>query len=405
MKSRVLFVDDEENVLRGLNRMLRKMRDKWDMAFAHDGEEALALLKTGSADVVVTDMRMPKMDGAQLLDQVRKLHPGSVRIILSGYASEESVMRTVGPAHQYLAKPCDADTVINTVERALALRKLLRSDELRSLVSGIDTLPTPPQIYIKLLKEFESANASAASLAEIISNDIGMAAQTLKLTNSAYFGLATEVTSTLQAVQLLGFDTVKALVLVAGVYGKFLGGRDSVIAMERLSQRSVGVGALAQAICEAESLDKRIADQACCAGMMSHVGTLLLIATWPTRFQRAMDRIDREGIGLVEAERREFGASHAEIGAYLLGVWGFNDPIVEAVAYHHEPGRCACHEVNALAALHAAQFLIRQEDGSEHDDTEKPQELDYEYLAGIGMTDHIPKWRKIASGIEQRGTK
>lgn len=404
MKSRILFVDDEPKILQGLHRMLRDMRGTWEMVFADSGAKALEAMEKAHFDVVVSDMRMPGMDGAQLLTEVRKRHPHVIRIILSGYAKEESVLRTVGPAHQYLAKPCDHRNVIDTIERTLALRKILNSEDLRGLVAGLQTLPTPSAVYLDLLDEFHSPQASAASLAEKISLDVALAAQTLKLTNSAYFGLPTKVTSPLDAVQLLGFDTIRALVLMGGFFSQFRGDAETTLTVERLSRRCLGIGALAKAIAEAENLDKPVTDQASCAGVLSHVGTLVLVARSPAKFKTVVSLVENDGLAITEAEHRVFGADHAELGAYLLGLWGFVDPIVEAVAYHHQPRRCRCRDVNAMMAVHAAQYLTRGDWDAQDSEELVASALDREYLTEAGVIERLPAWAEIYRSLEQKGT-
>ncbi len=403
MKSRILFVDDEPKILQGLRRMLREMRGEWEMDFADSGAKALEAMEKAPFDVVVSDMRMPGMDGAQLLTEVQKRHPHVIRIILSGYAKEESVLRTVGPAHQYLAKPCDHRDLIDTVERTLALRKILNSEDLRGLVAGLQTLPTPPAVYFELLAELQSPQASAASLAEKISLDVALAAQTLKLTNSAYFGLPTKITTPLEAVQLLGFDTIRALVLVGGIFSRFRGDAETTLTMETLSRRCLGIGALAKAIAEAENLGEPFTDQASCAGVLSHVGTLVLVARWPAKFKTVVSLVEKEDLAITEAEHRVFGADHAELGAYLLGLWGFIDPIVEAVAYHHEPRRCRCREANAMMAVHVAQYLSRGDWDAQDPEELLVSSLDREYLREAGVLERLPAWAEIYRSLEQKG--
>ncbi|HEB79962.1 MAG TPA: HDOD domain-containing protein [Rhodospirillales bacterium] len=404
MKSRILFVDDEAKVLQGLQRMLRGMRGEWVMAFAESGKEALELLAKTPADVVVSDMRMPGMDGAQLLDTVRRRHPGATRIILSGYANEESVLRTIGPAHQYLAKPCDSETLTRKIINSLELRRLLKTESLRHLVSSLDPLPTTPKVYFELLEELNSPTASVNSVAEIFSHDVGMTAHILKLTNTAFFALPMKATTARDAVQLLGFDTTRALVLMTGFFSRFKGDANATPVLERLSRRSFAIGVLAKAIAEKEGLGKLTADQACCAGALSHVGTLLLIANLPAEFKQAVAMVEDKGIAIIEAERRVFGAGHAEFGAYLLGLWGFTDTIIEAVAYHHQPGLCCSRKVGVLTVLHAAQDLIRG-----REDTHKIEEieempgaaLDRQYLAEAGVADRLPAWLKIFHDLKK----
>src|SRR5450631_1075380 len=141
---RILFVDDEVNVLRALSRILHTMRNEWSMEFASSGATALNELAKTPADVIVADMRMPGMDGWQLLGEVKKLYPQLVRLVLSGHADPSSIMRTVGVAHQYLAKPCESGTLKAAIAQTYMLRELLSSSRLAQLVGRVDSLPSAP---------------------------------------------------------------------------------------------------------------------------------------------------------------------------------------------------------------------------------------------------------------------
>src|SRR3972149_9633005 len=160
MKKRILFVDDQPNVLDGLRRTLRSHRDTGEMEFAEGGQEALSLLKQRPFDVVVSDMRMPGIDGNQLLNTVKQEYPDSVRIVLSGQSDRGAIMRSVGPAHQYLAQPCDTETLKSTITRACALRDKLAQPALTRVISRITTLPSAPATYAQLLDELNSPDAS-----------------------------------------------------------------------------------------------------------------------------------------------------------------------------------------------------------------------------------------------------
>jgi len=219
-KKRVLFVDDEPRILDGLKRMLRHMRDEWEMSFVESGEAALKVLESARFDVVVSDMRMPGMDGAELLTRVMERYPQIVRIVLSGHADKEMILKTVRPAHQYLSKPCDPEKLRSTVARASALRGLLADELLKQLVSQMSTLPSAPSLYNEVMNELRSGEGSVQRVGEIVSKDVGMTAKILQVVNSAFFGVPRHVESPAQAVSLLGLETIKALALSAQVFSQ-----------------------------------------------------------------------------------------------------------------------------------------------------------------------------------------
>lgn len=389
MKDRILFVDDESNVLEGLRRMLRGMRDKWEMVFAEGGEAALAAMEQAPFAAVVSDMRMPGMDGAELLSMVKKRHPGVIRIILSGFSSEESILRTVGPAHQYLTKPCEPEMLTAMIGRTLELRRFLSSAPLRTLMGGMGTLPSPPDIYFRLVDYIESPRASAARVAEIIAKDVAMTAEVLRLTNSAYFSRPGSATTPMQAVRVLGFETLKSLILRIGIFRQFEGKHSLAPAIEAINRYGSEIAGLARRVGEIEALPQHRIEQAFCAGLLCGVGILVMIDRMPEQFQAASEKAitirDR-----AAAEREFFGATHAEVGAYLLGLWGFNDPIVEAIAYHLMPRACASREIGVLSCLHLAHSLgpgcpILGEEDRSHEEM-----LDGVYLREIGAEDRLP---------------
>ena len=101
-------------------------------------------MQTHPCDVIVTDMRMPAMDGAKLLEIVSGQWPEAIRIVLSGYAELEQTVRLVPFAHQYLSKPCQPQQLENVIERCLLLHELLNQPHLRAIVGRIRKLPSLP---------------------------------------------------------------------------------------------------------------------------------------------------------------------------------------------------------------------------------------------------------------------
>ena len=220
-RKRILFVDDEARILEGLRRMLRVMRSQWDMMFAGSAAEALQELETRPYDVIVSDMRMPGMHGADLLESVKRKYPRMVRIALSGQTSKEEVLRAVGPVHQYLPKPCDADTLKATITRVCSFREILVNPRLQGLITQLESLPCISSFYTELIEELHSDDASVQKVSGIISQDIGMTVKVLQMVNSAFFGVRQHVQSLAQAVTLLGLETIRSLALTAKIFSCF----------------------------------------------------------------------------------------------------------------------------------------------------------------------------------------
>lgn len=392
-KPAILFVDDEENILSGLRRLMRVRRAIWDIEFANSGAAGLAVLAQRRIDVVVSDMRMPEMDGAEFLAEVRRLYPETIRIILSGFANREAILRTIGPSHRYLSKPCSEEVLIGAIESALSLRASISSDNVRRSLSGLDQLPSLPKVYTHILDELSSEYASADTLSHAIEHDIAVSAQLLKLTNSSYFGTAKKISTVKQAVQFLGFENVRAVVLMAGVFGQFRSASLSATErVEQLARRSLMIGVLSRKIAEAESQTVQGIGEAFSAGLLAHIGTLYLIASSIEKFEAAISQKKEENIGIEAAERAVFGASHAEVGAYLLNLWGFNHDIIEAVARHHAPALTNSLPNNILTYVHVAQGAVR--------DAASERWVDTAYLEKVGAMSRLPVWMAMAKELK-----
>ena len=399
-KRRILFVDDEDRVLAGLQRMLRSMRNEWEMSFVGGGQEALSAMEEKSYDVVVSDMLMPGMSGAELLKTVRDRFPKTVRIALSGQTNKDMIFQSAEATHQFLSKPCSTETLKSTLIRACALRDLLTTEKLLGLISQLDSLPSLPSHYTSLVKELESPNASIKSIERIISRDIGMSAKVLQMVNSAFFGLRQHISSPAQAVVLLGLETIKGLALSVNVFSRFddvdIGG----MSLDALWNHCYVVGSFSKIITLQENCEKKIADDAFIAGLVHDVGKLALASQLPEEYSAVKGLVDKEKKKVYEVEREIFGTTHAQVGAYLVGLWGFSDSIVEALNYHHEPLLSSTRELNVLTSVHAANALTHEDNPDNKDNS--LLFVDSSYLAEIGAEERFHKWREVCLKKNQR---
>jgi HD-like signal output (HDOD) protein len=391
---RVLFVDDEPRILEGLQRMLRPQRHEWEMAFAPGGEAALALMEASPFDVIVSDMRMPVIDGATLLSRVRDLHPQVVRIVLSGHTELSMALRVVPVAHQFLAKPCDAQMLRVAVERACHLKALLSDDSIRRTVTGLGDLPSLPRTYEALTRELADPDTSLQKVAAIVEQDVGISAKVLQLVNSSFFGIAHSMTSIQSAVSYLGINTLKNLVLSVEIFRAFKPlGDIPGFSLEKLQRHAQLTAQIAARL----PVPKYLVEVAVVASMLHDVGKLILAWKLSGHFAKVLAQARVANSPGYQAEERADGFSHAEIGAYLLGLWGLPYTIVEAVALHHGPNRVPHQHFDAISAVYAANLLaheLEQPSGSGPNvyDLENYKE-EFETL---GIWEMVPEWRELA---------
>jgi len=396
---RVLFVDDEFHNLDGLRRIMRPMRDEWDMAFASSGELALELMAASPFDVIVSDMRMPGMDGAQLLTHVRELYPQVVRIVLSGHTEIATALRVVPVAHQFLAKPCDAEMLRVAIERASHLLALLNDESLRSYVGALGDLPALPRTYAELTQALEDPESSLPRIAGIVEQDQGISAKILQLVNSAFFGSPHIVTDIQTAVSYLGINTLKCLVLSVEIFRIF----DSEPTLPGFSPEDLQQHAqLTAHIIGRLPVPKHIADLALASAMLHDIGKLIEAWALPGRFAEFLGEAVSTGRPLYEVEQAAFGFSHAEIGAYLLGIWGLPYAVVETVALHHAPNRVPHPSFDAPAAVYVANILAHQLESLRGD---RAQEFDLEKyredLVRLGVWEKMTEWQALVQDLAE----
>ena len=400
-KHRIIFVDDEPRVIQGLKRMLHKMGREWEMAFAQDGPEALALLDENAFDVIVSDMKMPGLDGAELLSEVRKRHPHMARIVLSGLSGNEMILKATGSAHQFLSKPCDPELLKRTIRRTCALRDLLDNDVLGGIVSRTESLPSLPDLYGKLMEEIRTSEGSLQRVGEIVETDLSMSAKLVQLVSSAFFGLPRKISSPSEAVMLLGLETVKSLALTMGLFSKFDESTLSFIPIENIYEHSMKTGLMAREIAKMEGADEEMVGETFMTGLLHDVGKLLLGHNIPEVYRGVFELSAREGIPFNEAEMEIIGATHGEVGAFLLGLWGLSDAVVEGVAFHHCLDRSSVKGFEPLIAVHVANAVEHCACQSENDEASEVK-MDIEGLDRLGFKNRLSPWieacRKMENG-------
>jgi putative nucleotidyltransferase with HDIG domain len=350
---RVLFTDDEPRILDGLRRMLRGQRREWEMVFALEGHAAVAELEGAEFDVVVTDMRMPGLDGVGVLTEVERLHPAAIRVVLSGHTDQADAARAVRVAHQFIAKPSSSDVVRGVIERACSARLDIPLG-VRQAVGRLGAVPVSREAYGALESALQSGDASPDAVAALVERDPGMAAKVLQTVNSSFFGISREVTDIASAVRLLGAGVIREMVLVGGVF-RPCEADGGLLSMEWLRGHSFEVATLAAGSAGGERSSVLYA-----AALLHDIGKLILAEVMPDQYAEVMEAARAGGGELHEVERRLLGVDHARVGAYLLNLWNLPPAIVDVVGHHHDPGAAPATVADAVAVIRASHTEERR---------------------------------------------
>ncbi len=352
---RVLFVDDDPKLLSSLRRMTLARGDL-DALFAQGGREAMEILDRQPIDIVVVDMRMPGMDGVTLLEQVQEKHQDIIRIVLSGHSEENLVRRSVGLAHQFLSKPCPFDQIMAVLQRLYGMRSILTNKSIRSVVNRIGMLPVLPDVYSELTRELERDDCSLSRVGAVIARDVGLAAGVLKVVNSSFFGVSHSITTLENAVTFLGTDLIRGLVLSNKLFTTFDVSKHHDMSVQLLWSHSLNTAFFCRTL--AGMSEGRIAiNHGFNAGLLHDIGKLILADRLPEVYAEILTATAESDNTVCELEYTFIGCTHAEMGAYLLGLWGFPVEIVKSVAGHHGCGYVCDTETPLTGLVHIANVL------------------------------------------------
>ncbi|HEX9010868.1 MAG TPA: HDOD domain-containing protein [Holophagaceae bacterium] len=395
MRKRILFVDDDALVLKGLERSLRSLRGDWDMAFVQEGAEALSRLDEGAFDVVVSDLQMPGMSGVELLSRVKARYPSVVRMALSGQADRETAFRCLEVAHQYLSKPCDPGLLKARIRQAGTLGRGLPRPLSGELAGLTDHLPVLPPAYQRLKVAADSGLGEAEELERVLEEHPEMGVRLLQTVNSGISGPSPDVRGPNQAAARLGMGNVRALILAHGLFEQMGDLGTPSLIREAVWAHSLGVAAGARAIMELEGVPGCEADEAFLAGLLHDAGILVLASMFGHRYEEVLAAAVTEGVEVEEVERRTFGATHSGVGAHLLGLWRLPERVVEAVAWHHGPSWSGQTAFGPLTAVHAADTIGAKT--GEHPVFERTF-VDNYHLLVVGKQDRLHVWRGALNG-------
>lgn len=339
-KRKILFVDDEPNILNSLKRLLRSKKNIWDMSFAISGEEALDIINQQKIEIIVSDMRMPEMDGVKLLKRIKEIDSSIIRIILSGYSDLDMILAVTETAHQYLAKPCDVELLEKIITQSCSLLDAEESDNLIQPIAALTSIPVNPVVLEKLKKKLELEEILIDEISELVAQDLGISTKILQLNYSAFFGFKRDIYSIYDAVNLLGAEILRALILDINIFDKYA---SSAVKTEN---KDTKFGKYV------EELISDIADPSA-SGYIRIAGGLR-----ETSSQMISGNSDLEMLSSSGKEKA---------GAYLLKLWGFPISITDPIEFYRTPSEYTGEFLKGVMVLHASDLLSRGENPSKID--------------------------------------
>ena len=359
----------------------------YEVFTAASGKEGLAFLGRTPVDIVVSDLVMPEMNGQEFLTAVSRDHPESMRIIISAHEDQLTVAQCLMFGHRYFSKPFDVRNLAAVLRRICHLKHQVGSDKLKRVVSGLGALPTPPKIYLRLSEAVNSPYSSLDEIGAIVQEDPGLTLKLLQISNSAYFAVSRKIITPVDAVQIVGLEILKALVLCIHAFKFYQEKQIKSVSVSALWEHSLRTATAARKLARYEHLSEAACEEAFVSGLLHDIGKLVLAANADDDYQAVMNRSRSEGTPVDQVEWEVFGATHAQIGAYLLGLWGLPEPVVSNVELHHSLDFSANTGFTPAAALHIAQFLERSPD--------RISQLDTRFLKQIGVDNRVSEWERV----------
>ena len=399
MKYNLLFVDDEEQILEGIQDSLRKFRKQWDMTFVCGGEAAIVELSMSPFDVLICDMRMPQVDGVDVLRYAKQHFPATVRIVLSGYSEVENTISVSSLAHRYLTKPCEQSELESVIQRCMDVSGKLNNPIVKEIGGGVDLLPVNDKQYQRILEQLQSEKTPISEIAETIESDIALTSKLLHLVNSAFFRRQRKIESAKEATAYLGTDLLKSMV-IANQFFSVAEGLSNVdpLWVSRLQQHSW----LAASIAKKLMSGTEYVDAAFTATLLHEVGALALAAERPDLLEELSSSNATDATSGLPTAGENGDVEHAslqdELGAYLLNLWGMPFNIVEAVAFYTRPSEREFDSFDTVGAVHVANYLAEVCTAA---DTDEPDgsTLDKYYLESVGLSGKIEEWFEMAQEI------
>ena len=386
-KIRIMFVDDDPMVVRGIARNISMMGPKMDIIVRISAVEALKTLEKELVDVIITDLYMPGMDGVAFLEEVRSRYPTILRFILSGEAKPEVVLRATRAAHQYLSKPCETGVLHKTIIDTLTQIGTIKNPDVAKTISQLEGVPSRQASLAEFLRLLNDNTVPLDQITAGLKKDPGLCARLLKVANSPYFGHSGSVESLDGAIGLLGMDMIVSMAASHKLFAVTPPPSASNLHLDTLWEHCVYASSLVRHIGNKLKVPQSVLREASTAALLHDIGKLVLAYANPSGFAAAHTRALADHMPDWQAEYCIFGNHHAEIGGCLLKLWGLPAAVIDAVSMHHTPHNSTEDRVGPVTLVHIADAVAHA--GSKEGIATF---LDVAHLKSLNLSEDIDYW-------------
>jgi HD-like signal output (HDOD) protein/CheY-like chemotaxis protein len=399
VKRCIYVVDDQVPVMQTAVLVVRSIDRDWEVTGFQYPLEALAAVRAKTPDLVLSDQLMPKMQGSELLEQVRNIAPTSMRIIMSGYVPLKE-LALLTSAHQYIAKPFDTMKLRDTIRRSFAAQERIADKGLQAIAISLGAIPSLPQAHHALLRELEDDSTATSNIARLVGEDAGLSLKVLQLANSSLFGQGYLITSPVDAVMCLGTDMILAVILAQSLFRHYESLAHWEINLQQVWSHCWQTACVAQQICREMRFSRKVGEEAFLAGLLHETGRFILVDNFPKQFQTACQNARQMKSALAPRLREAFLTSPAQITAYILELWGMPASIIDAIAAQENIAADSAKEFTLASALYIADGIASRQTPP---DAFPPEEWNTDYLRAVGCLEKIPEWEKLSLGPKSGG--
>ncbi len=392
----ILFVDDEVDILEGFKRMLFSMKSHWGMYFAKNGYEALSILSSREIDVIISDFKMPQMNGLDLLNITKDQFPFTIRILLTGLNDEYKFLNSLNYIHKIIFKPCEASYIKNIIVSALELKKFVKNKDLMRLIHNVAALPAQPDIYFEIENELRNEDVSFEALALIIAKEPALVAQILHIVNSGFFGLSRNINNITEALSFLGINSVKSIILFLNTFTNPNNKPAINTYCKRIAVHSLIVANIAKNIGKELKLSRDTIDILFVSGLLHDIGKLVFVYI-PDFLENKKTLIETWDISECEAENMLTRTTSNLVGAYLLGIWGFPPSVFNTVGNYCYPKLDSNNKITPELIIKIANQLAKY-DLDIFD--RKKLDLDWEQIELANLAESIELWWNKALSLK-----